>query len=92
MQNPWQQVIFSGRYAIDFAAAITTFPPLVPNKLFFVDVIQKQIRRIRPFADLSKPMPPSRRGRAPTGKFGFPEFSLLMKRARTSVACRRIRL
>lgn len=28
-------MIFSGRYAIDFATAITTFPPLVPNKLFF---------------------------------------------------------
>lgn len=27
-------MIFSGRYAIDFATAITTFPPLVPNKLF----------------------------------------------------------
>jgi translation initiation factor IF-3 len=35
LQNPWRQVIFSGRYAIDFATAITTFPPLVPNKLFF---------------------------------------------------------
>jgi hypothetical protein len=84
-------VIFSPEYAIDFAAAMTTLPAIANAELMLAAANLKKFRRTRPFADLSKPMPPSRRGRAPTGKFGFPEFSLLMKRARTSVACRRIR-